>query len=149
MVDLGEIVILGSHPVNRHEPFFRKLFGKLFCKINGRNDLINKDIIASLKPCSSKFDNYLKHYKDFNGDLFDFILLENITYSDKIWVVTRLFTKEQNAKWSLLCASKVLSIFEQSFPNDDRPRRALEAAEQSLNNPTKENSRQNEEEMDV
>lgn len=102
--------------------------------------LINSEIIKKLNPCDDRFNNYLNNYKDFSGSLEDFILLENITYSDKVWVVTRLFTKEQNIKWSILCASKVLSIFEEYNPGDNRPRLALEAAEIFLNSPNQENA---------
>lgn len=84
---------------------------------------INTKTIKMLNPCESRFNNYLNYYKNFDSDLLDFILLENITYNDKVWVVTRLFTKEQNVKWSLLCASKVLEIFENKYPNDNRPRK--------------------------
>lgn len=100
--------------------------------------LINTQIICKLEPCESRFDNYLTHYESFSGTLEDFIKLDNITYCDKVWVVTRLFTKQQNVKWALLCASKVLSIFEDIYPNDKRPRQALEAVEAWLNNPSEE-----------
>lgn len=101
--------------------------------------LINTQIIRKLEPCKSRFNNYLHHYESFEGTLKDFILLDNITYSDKVWVVTRLFTKKQNVKWSLLCASKVLSIFEEKYPDDKRPRQALGVVEAWLNNPSEEN----------
>ena len=77
---------------------------------------INKEIIQKLNPCDDRFNNYVNHYGKSNFTLEDFIVFENITYSDKVWVVTRLFTKEQNIKWSILCASKVLSIFENKYP---------------------------------
>ncbi len=101
--------------------------------------IINTETIKKLNPCKSRFDNYLEHYNDFNGTLEDFILLENISYSDKVWVFVRLATHMQNVTWSLLCATKVLSIFEEKHPEDKRPRQALEAAEAYLNNPTEEN----------
>jgi hypothetical protein len=101
---------------------------------------INTEIIRKLNPCKDRFDNYLKHHESFNGNLKDFILLENITYKDKVWVFVRLATHLQNVKWSLLCASKVLSIFEKEYPNDDRPRKALEACEKYLNEPSASNA---------
>jgi mRNA-degrading endonuclease HigB of HigAB toxin-antitoxin module len=97
---------------------------------------INKQIIEKLKPCQDRFDNFKKHYSDFDDDLKEFILLENISYSDKVWVFTRLATKMQNVKWSLLCASKVLHLFEEKYPNDKRPRKALEFVENWINNPS-------------
>ena len=100
---------------------------------------IDSKIIAALKPCKDRFDNYVDNYGDTTFSLEDFILLDKITYDDKVWVVTRLFSREQNAKWSLLCASSILSIFESKYPDDKRPRKALEAAELYLRHPTEEN----------
>ena len=91
-----------------------------------RNTKINAKVIAKMNPCESRFDNYMLNYgSTFNGNIEDFILLEDIPYSDKVWVITRLFTPRQNIMWAFLCASKVLSIFETACPGDDRPRKAL------------------------
>ena len=103
-----------------------------------KTDLINKDIIKALNPCNDRFNNYLKHYSDFSNTLQDFLSLDNITYSDKVWVITKLFTKEQNVAWSIKCAESVLSNFESVYPNDKRPRQALKAAQAYLNNPCEE-----------
>ena len=92
---------------------------------------INKDIIAKLNPCKNRFDNYLEYYSDFDGDLREFLELENITYDDKVWVFERNTTKEQRMKWAALCAKSVLHLFEERYPNDKRPRNAIEA---TLNN---------------
>ncbi|MGL4335379.1 MAG: putative immunity protein [Turicibacter sp.] len=97
-----------------------------------KTDLINKNVIKALNPCTSRFDNFITYYPDFNGNLQNFLTLDEITYSDKVWVFTRLFTKEQNVKWSLLCASSVLKNFEVAYPNDNRPRLALEAVQNWL-----------------
>ena len=37
-------------------------------------------------------------------------------------------TPEQNRLWAIACAELVLPIFEEKYPNDDRPRKAIEAA---------------------
>ncbi|MBA3755040.1 MAG: hypothetical protein H0X02_01895 [Nitrosomonas sp.] len=100
--------------------------------------IINKEIIEKLEPCKDRFDNFVNNNPDFDGDLQAFISLDNITYDDKVWVVTRLFTKEQNVKWSLLCASSVLSNFESVCPDDKRPRLALDAVQNYLDNPCEE-----------
>jgi hypothetical protein len=102
---------------------------------------INKEIIEKLNPCKNRFDNFLEHYKDFDNNIEDFVLLENISYSDKIWVITNLFTKQQNVKFALKCASSVLHVFEEKYPNDKRPRKAINAAELYLKI-IKENNKQ-------
>ena len=101
---------------------------------------INTEIIKNLKPCKDRLKNYLEHYANFDGTIKDFVLLNNITYNDKIWVITKLFTKEQNVAFAIKCAGSVLHSFEEKFPYDKRPRLALETAEAWLNNPTQENA---------
>ena len=89
---------------------------------------INASAIEKFNPCKDRFDNFKSQYPDFDGSLYDFIRLENITYSDKVWAVTRMFTKQQNVAWSILCAESVLHLFEEKYPDDKRPRLAIEAA---------------------
>jgi len=100
---------------------------------------VSTKLIEALKPCSERFNNYLQHYPNFNGSLADFLSLDNISYSDKVWVFINLATHIQNVKWSVACAGRVLSLYESYYPNDKRPRLALEAATAFVLNPTEEN----------
>ena len=54
-------------------------------------------------------------------------------------VIMILNTKIISVKWAIACASRVLHIFEKKYPDDLRPRQALEAAMRWLNSPTKTN----------
>ena len=100
---------------------------------------INKDIIKSLNPSLLKLNNYLYHYENFNGNLRDFLELDNIYYYNKVWIITKLFNRKQNVKFAILCAKSVIDVFEKKYPNDKRPRLALESTEKWLANPTKDN----------
>ena len=55
------------------------------------------------------------------------------------WLLVRLMTLEQKRKYAIFAAEKVLDIFETKYPTDERPRKAIEAAEAVLENDTKEN----------
>ena len=88
--------------------------------------LINKDVIKKLNPCSDRFNNYLSHYNSFNSSVDDFLDLPNITYSDKIWVATKLLNRNQLVHFGLLCAESVLNIFEDKNPSDKRVRDCIE-----------------------
>ena len=48
-------------------------------------------------------------------------------------------TLEQKRKYAIFAAQQVLDIFEAKYPDDERPRKAIEAAEAVLENDTKEN----------
>lgn len=100
---------------------------------------ITTEIIKQLNPCEDRFSNFISNYPDYDGTLEHFISLYKITYSDKVWVVTKLFSKEQNVKWAILCAKSVLHIFESEYPEDNAPRLALESAKVWLNEPNAAN----------
>ena len=63
--------------------------------------------------------------------------LEVLDYA--IWGITRLLTKKNNIRFAIYCAEKVIHIFENSYPEDKRPRQAIQAAKRYLKNMTKEN----------
>jgi len=100
---------------------------------------ITKQLIKDLNPCSDRFINFTSNYPDYDNTIDHFISLDKISYSDKIWVITKLFTKEQNVKFSILCSESVLHIFESKYPEDNRPRLAIEAAKTWLNDPSEVN----------
>ena len=54
-------------------------------------------------------------------------------------VIMILNTKMISVRWAIACASRVLYIFEKKYPDDLRPRQALEAATRWLNAPTETN----------
>jgi hypothetical protein len=88
--------------------------------------MITNALIASLNPCTDRYNNYLQHYKDKEFSFDDSIELENISYYDKVWVARRVLNKNQLVHWAILCAQSVLHIFENKQPNDKRPRECLE-----------------------
>jgi len=65
---------------------------------------INTEIIKALKPCEDRLDNYLSHYEDFKGDIQDFLLLDKISHSDKLWVTLRLVPRIILETFAVDCA---------------------------------------------
>ena len=62
---------------------------------------------------------------------------DNSSYAN--WYVTKLFTKPQAVEYSIYCAELCIAEYEKDYPNDPRPREAIEAAKAWLENPNKEN----------
>jgi len=89
---------------------------------------INLEYIKSLNPCQNRLNNYIEHYSDFEGTLEQFLRLKKITQADKEWVYFRSVSKETARLVACDIAESVLHIFEDKFPNDDRPRKVIEAA---------------------
>jgi hypothetical protein len=89
---------------------------------------IDKKYLKSLKPCAARFENYLKHYKKWSGSLSEFLALENISHSDKVWVLARSISTKNKQLFAIEMAESVLYLFESKYPNDKRPREAIAAA---------------------
>ena len=54
------------------------------------------------------------------------------------WLTVRLMTKEQSVQYAIFAAEQVISIYEKKYPDDKRPREAIEAAKAYLKNPSDE-----------
>ncbi len=66
-------------------------------------------------------------------------VLEKLLAQDKWdyfrWLVMRLMDKPQCVEWAIYCAEQVIGIYEKKYPDDDRPRKAIEAAKAYLASP--------------
>jgi hypothetical protein len=56
------------------------------------------------------------------------------------WLVVRCMNHTSQIKYALYAAEQVLHIFEEKYPDDDRPRRAIDAAKKYLKKRTKKNA---------
>ena len=55
------------------------------------------------------------------------------------WLIVRLMTRKQNLQYSVFAAESIINIYEKKYPNDKRPRRAIEAAKKVLKYDSKKN----------
>ena len=51
------------------------------------------------------------------------------------WVICRVFDKPNKVRYAIFAAEQVIHLFENKYPNDKRPRKAIEAAKAWLDNP--------------
>ena len=70
---------------------------------------INQEIIKGLKPCASRYENFLRHYPTFSGSLEEFFLLSEISHSDKLWVSLRLLPRTLIEVFAIDCAIQAQS----------------------------------------
>jgi hypothetical protein len=101
--------------------------------MNGINTIITDDFLKSLEPCKDRLDNYLDHYSGKEFSILEFVELDNITWSDKFWVLWNhdFLTVTQQRLLACDFAEHVLHLFENQYPDDDRPRKAIIAARDS------------------
>ncbi|MDD5354956.1 MAG: Imm5 family immunity protein [Candidatus Omnitrophica bacterium] len=55
------------------------------------------------------------------------------------WVIIKLFNRKQKIQYAIFAAEQVINLYEEKYPNDKRPREAIEAAKAYLNKPTQKN----------
>ena len=67
---------------------------------------VNTRIIAKLKPCTSRVNNWKQHYGKKTFDLVDFLDLPKITHSDKLWIALRLMPRHLVEVFAIDCACK-------------------------------------------
>ena len=49
------------------------------------------------------------------------------------WLMVRLLNRKDKVRYAVFAAELVLNIFEKKYPNDDRPRKAIESAKIVIN----------------
>ena len=81
----------------------------------------------------------MKHVnKDLLGDLLE---LNKSPYNHCVTVLVSLMSAQQRRNFTIFIAEQVLPIFENKYPNDDRPRKAIKAAKKMSKLDSKENRR--------
>jgi hypothetical protein len=66
------------------------------------------------------------------------IFMKHEKYDWLNWLLVRLMDQRQRTMYAIFAAESVLHIFEKKYPNDQRPRRAIAAAQAYLKNPCEE-----------
>ena len=90
---------------------------------------MNLQEIKDLEPCIDGWKNLIKHYPNWEGTALEFLDLEHISVEDKQWLFLReeYIPKRELHLYACFCAEQVLHIFEKEYPDDKRPREAIEA----------------------
>ena len=98
---------------------------------------VTKEQIKELNPCKDVWEWYLKKQEE---DLLTLLLDANKRNpSDARWLFTKLMNKTQCMRIAIFSAREVLHIFEVKYPEDKRPRKAIEAVETCLKDPSERN----------
>jgi hypothetical protein len=96
---------------------------------------ITLEKLESLNPCTEGLRWYKENIKTENLlDVLEQINQHNSSWAR--WLFTRLMTKDQCVEIAIFLAELVLNVFEDKYPKDDRPRKAIEAAKEYLKTKT-------------
>src|SRR3990167_5852513 len=94
--------------------------------------------IKKWNPCREGID-WLKNQKERDS----LKVLKTLIAEDKLdwanWLMPRVMERKQYLAYAIYSAEQVLDIFEKEYPNNTKPRLAIEAAKKVLENDTEEN----------
>jgi hypothetical protein len=89
---------------------------------------INNELIKKLNLCENRHENYLKYYKNTSFSILEFLDLDNITASDKIWVMVRVLPIDIIEIFTLDCAFAAYDAYADAAYADDADTDAYAAA---------------------
>lgn len=97
---------------------------------------ITSEWLKKQSACSDGYKWWLRHKSDNPVTVINSLMDDN--RSDWAnWLIVRVMTHEQQIKYAIFAAEKVIGIYEKQYPDDDRPRKAIEAAKEYLKYPDK------------
>ena len=100
---------------------------------------ITYEFLKQMNACKLGMDFVELNIPD-NTELSEFLVLLTDNHLDwQNWLITRLLTKENCIRYAIFAAEKVLGNYEKIYPNDLRPRKAIETTKVYLDNPSEEN----------
>jgi len=83
--------------------------------------------------------------KEIKQKLSPLEALDILIKKDKLewanWLIVRCMNYKQCVSYAVFAAEQVIDIYEKRYPNDDRPRKAIEAAKKCITDPSVENKK--------
>jgi len=95
---------------------------------------ITNEWLKSKNPCSDGYGWFLDSKKTDLCEILDSLLLEN-HFDWANWVIVRKMNKKQKVQYAIFAAEVALGVYEKEYPENDKPRKAIEASKAYLKNP--------------
>ena len=101
---------------------------------------ITKKWLEEKNACSSGTDWFLAQEEtDGIKVVKQLIQIKRLDWAN--WLIVRIMDYKQYVSYAVYAAELVLPIYEKKYPEDKRPRNAIEAAKKCIDNPSKENKK--------
>jgi len=98
---------------------------------------ITNEWIAKNKPCQSALNMWDRKVKDPIKILKWLIKIKKYDWAN--WFIVRVMEYKDYVSYAVFAAEQVIDVYEKKYPNDKRPRQAIEAAKKCIENPSEEN----------
>lgn len=102
--------------------------------------IITKEWLKKKKACSTGYEWFLKQ-KETKADKVLLSLAKDNRWGWASWTIVRIMNRKQCLEYAIFAAEQVLNIYEKEYPNNDTPRKAIEAAKKVLKNDTPTNKK--------
>ena len=94
---------------------------------------ITIELLEKYEACEEGIDWFNAQEETDLAKVCDKLLAED--YFDWAnWLLSRILSKDNKIRYAIHAAELVLHVFEEKYPDDDRPRKAIEAAKEYLKN---------------
>ena len=100
--------------------------------------IIDKDWLTKNLPCQEALDWYGDYLDKSPIEILN-RLIEAKKYVWANWFVARVMTYHDYVSYAVFAAEQVIDIYEKKYPDDNRPRKAIEAAKKCIVDPSDEN----------
>jgi len=91
---------------------------------------INK--IKEYNPCKSGIDNFEALFPNYNNTLVYLLSLDVVSYSDKMWLVSKVVDYKVLQQWSVDCAEFVVDSYNVLYPTDNRVQNCIDITRKYL-----------------
>ena len=99
---------------------------------------ITRELLKKYSACTSGY-NWFIHQNETDHEKFIDLLMNDNHFDWANWLIVRLMNKKQKVQYAVFAAEQVIDIYEKKCPDDNRPRKAIEAAKKYIDNQTRAN----------
>lgn len=98
---------------------------------------ITDEWIKQKSPCKEALEWWSKKNKEPVDILEELIAAKKYSWAN--WFIVRVMTYHDYVSYAVYAAEQVVGIYEKKYPEDKRPRLAIEAARKCIEAPSEEN----------
>ena len=98
--------------------------------------------LVEKNACQDGLDWFAKQGKEVEPIPLLNLLIKKKKLDWANWLIVRVMEYKQYVSYAVFAAELVIDIFEKEFPDDKRPRTAIEAAKKCIENPNDENKKE-------
>jgi hypothetical protein len=84
--------------------------------------------IEAAEPCTGRYEHFVKNYTGDPNSISMADIIEVNNFSDAMWCLGLPAFQSVAVMFAADCAERVIYIYEKAYPDDDRPRKAIETA---------------------